>query len=600
MSGLSKRTNHQAFTRGSVLPMVLFFGGLAVLTFLELFVTFRGLSSPMGMDQAQIAREMARGNGSHTKIVRPYTWRLYLANPVADTPPSQQADILNPPLQSILMAPVFKLLGSRMDVDSGTSRVYLPDRVVACISFFFFIGALAVSHMTVKKLFDERIAAAMALGMMLCQLLWDVTRSGLPQMLLLFLFALAMHLLCVGLEKASRDENALLPAFGIGLLGAAMVMTHWMAVWLLLGIALVVGLFFTRKGVSATLVCLPPVAALTVWALRTHAVCGDYLGAAKGLTQSLLHPGVPSLLLRDFSAANPSVALESLTRKLVVNLTFQTSDMLVHFGGAIAALLFFVSLIHAFRNQVASHFRWAVLIVWLCAAFGMAAIGLPGGAADDNQIHTLFIPLMSGYGLAFLAVLWGRLAHKRKTWWTEHGYAAVALGLSALPMVSSLPPDVTLGLHLKGEFAHWPPYLPDRIAKLHQITADSEYIFSDAPWAVAWYADRHCVWLPTDKADFSDMRRRLEVFGNPVAGFLMTPLAARGEYLGSVFTGEYKDWAPQIYRGMVMGFGMDILAQQADFPYLQIYPLAGMPVGDRFIGELLFMSDKKRWDKTNG
>jgi hypothetical protein len=449
----------------------------------------------------------------------------------------------------------------------------------------------------VKKLFDERIATSMALGMVLCQLLWDVTRSGLPQMLLLFLFSLAMHLVCVGIEKVSQDENVFPAAFGIGLLAAGMVMTHWMALWLVLGIALVVGLFFRRKGVSAALVCLPPAAALTAWALRNHAICGDYLGACKALSQTLLHPGVPSVLLRDFSVSNPAVELSALMRKLSVNFALETSEIFSYLGGAVAAVLFFVSLLHAFRNQTASKFRWALFIVWLFAALGMSAIGLPDRSSDDNQIHTLFIPLMSGYGFAFMAVLWGRLAHRRKTWWTEHGYAAIALGISAFPMLTTLPPEVTLGLHLKGEFSHWPPYLPDRVAKLNGITKENEYTFSDAPWAVAWYADRHSVWLPLDKADFSEMRRRLEVFGNPVAGFLITPVAARCEYLGSVFRDEYKDWAPQIYRGMVMGFGLDVLAQQTEFPYLQIYPLAGQPVGDRFIGELLFMSDAKRWDK---
>ena len=568
-----------------------------MLAFLELFVTFRGLSSPMGMDQAQIARELSRGNGLHTRIVRPYTWRLYLAGSKAQTPAVEQTDILNPPLQSLVLAPVFKMLGASMNVGEATSRVYLPDRVVACVAVFFLIGAMGVTYLTVRKLFDDRIAATVVVGMTLCQLLWDVARSGLPQMLLLLLFSLTLHLICVGLEKTEREESVVPVTLGIGLLLAAMLLTHWMAVWLILGVIVAVGLFFRTRGLALLCVCLPPILAAAGWMARTRAVCGDFLGGAKAVALSMLRPGVPSVLLRDFSAANPEVALESLMRKLTVNFAQEVSQILPHLGGSLAAVLFFGSLLHAFRSETTSRFRWILLIVWSFAAVGMAGIGLSEGPADDNQIHSLFIPLMSGYGFAFMAVLWARLVQGRKTWWTEHGSAIIALAFSALPLLTVVPPDVMLGFHLKGEFAHWPPYLPDRIAKLNRITEPDEFIFSDAPWAVAWYADRHCVWLPFDKADFPDMRKRLEEQGNPTAGFLMTPIAAHSEYLGSVFRDEYKDWAPQIYRGIAMGFGMDVLAGQNDFPFQQIYPLAGQPVGERFIAELLFMSDKKRLDK---
>ena len=45
---------------------------LIVVSLIQVFGIFRGLSSPTGMDQAQIARELARGNGFHTKFIRPY------------------------------------------------------------------------------------------------------------------------------------------------------------------------------------------------------------------------------------------------------------------------------------------------------------------------------------------------------------------------------------------------------------------------------------------------------------------------------------------------------------------------------------------------
>lgn len=598
MIGTSKLTNHRARRAGSALPVLLFAGTLGALIFLEMFVTFRGLSSPMGMDQAQLARQLANGQGFHTKVVRPYAWRLFAANRGDSVPPSKQMDIFNPPLQPLVLAPVFKVLGKATAPSDGTERIYLPDRVIACVALLFFLGSITVNFLTVRQLFDIRVAVATTLGLVVCQAMWDVVRSGLPQMQLLFLFSLAMLLMVKGITRSNQKESVTGIAIGIGLLCAAMLMTHWMAIWLVLGLACCAALFLTNGGVSAAAVCGPPLVALALWAARMHSACGDYLGAAKALALSLLRLESTSVVLRDFSAANPPVAMDALTRKVSVNLTAQISDLPTHLGASVAALLFFVSMMHTFRSPTVMKFRWVLFITWLCAAIGMAAVGLPERATDDNAIHIIFIALMSAYGFAFLTVLWGRVMQGRRSWWKEHGHVTLALAISAFPILTVLPSDAMLGLHLKGAFAHWPPYLPDRIAKLNTFTKDEEFLFSDAPWAVAWYADRHCVWLPSDRQEFGDMRARLEAHGNPVAGFLITPLAGRSEFVSGVFSGEYKDWSAQIFRGLVLGFGMDIMPalQQADFPYPQIYPLAGRPVGDRFIAELVFMTDKKRWE----
>ena len=48
------------------------FYALAIgLALIHVFITFRGLSTAAGMEQAQLAREIARGNGYQTKVIRP-------------------------------------------------------------------------------------------------------------------------------------------------------------------------------------------------------------------------------------------------------------------------------------------------------------------------------------------------------------------------------------------------------------------------------------------------------------------------------------------------------------------------------------------------
>ena len=56
---------------GVIIRRILFFILLIGLSLLYLLVTFRGLDAPKGMDQAQIAREIARGKSFTTKVLRP-------------------------------------------------------------------------------------------------------------------------------------------------------------------------------------------------------------------------------------------------------------------------------------------------------------------------------------------------------------------------------------------------------------------------------------------------------------------------------------------------------------------------------------------------
>lgn len=239
--------------------------------------------------------------------------------------------------------------------------------------------------------------------------------------------------------------------------------------------------------------------------------------------------------------------------------------------------------------------RWALAITWGMAVVGMSFVGLPQKEQDGNQLHLLFIPLFAAYGVAFLTVLWARLGLSHLGWWGRNALVAGAFVITALPMVAVLPLEVLAGLYNKGQFAHWPPYLPDRVAKMRELMTDQEVVYTDLPWAVAWYADRRAVWLPREIEQFQTMRELSESRGEKVAGLLLTPESTKVTQTYDVFNGEYQAWAPEVYRGTGIGLGIDTLGTGA-FPYKEIFPLAGQPVGGRFLVQMAFMSDTRRWE----
>src|SRR5207248_1412808 len=96
--------------------------------------------------------------------------------------------------------------------------------------------------------------------------------------------------------------------------------------------------------------------------------------------------------------------------RILNNLVSQTNHIFEYFGWSAVALIFFVSLLHRFKRSETSALRWLILIMWIGAVLGMTAFGLSEDQTfNANQLHLLFIPIMTCYGVAYLLVQWNRL-----------------------------------------------------------------------------------------------------------------------------------------------------------------------------------------------
>ena len=85
---------------GALLRLV-FYAAAIVMALLHVFVTFRGLSSAEGMNQAQLARQIVRTGSYQTHVIEPYAWAQMEA---AQKKPSPTAmpETVQPPLQPLL------------------------------------------------------------------------------------------------------------------------------------------------------------------------------------------------------------------------------------------------------------------------------------------------------------------------------------------------------------------------------------------------------------------------------------------------------------------------------------------------------------------
>ena len=161
------------------------------------------------------------------------------------------------------------------------------------------------------------------------------------------------------------------------------------------------------------------------------------------------------------------------------------------------------------------------------AVLGMTLYGLKQPSDDataTNNLHILFIPLMTGYGLAFLSVLWNRLNVPLHIPAIRNGHFVLAVVISSLPFVLSVPmKSMDLARIPKEHRIQWPNYIPKVLAEYGGTVDKDEVIVSDIPWAVAWYMDRSSFWLPRDPGQLSRLMQTGRDKGQPVTGLLLSP-----------------------------------------------------------------------------
>src|ERR1041385_1159750 len=120
---------------------------ICALGLIYLIEQFRGLELPEAMDQAQVARNVARGEGFTTKFIRPFSaWKMREGSGDAKLK-ERHPDVFNPPLFVYTLATVFKCTGSNFEIKPVTNQLYTkfpPDTTVVCVCAFFFLASGAL------------------------------------------------------------------------------------------------------------------------------------------------------------------------------------------------------------------------------------------------------------------------------------------------------------------------------------------------------------------------------------------------------------------------------------------------------------------------
>ncbi|MEP6809665.1 MAG: glycosyltransferase family 39 protein [Chthoniobacterales bacterium] len=500
---------------------------------------FNGLATSQAMDQAQIGRNIASGLGWRTNFVRPLA-AGQLQRAGKNVAQRIWYDTYNAPLPPLVTAFVLRPI-KRYWIMTASDVQSAADKAIVFASICFFLGSLVILYFTALRLFDQRLATLATALVLLCDMMWKYSLSGLPQMLMLFIFSATLYVLMRAIEAQYRGGAVgiwlALTGLGFGLLA----LSHALTIWMFLGMLVVSIFFFQPRGWAALIILGVFLAVYSPWLVRNFVITGNPAGAAMySVLDGIKHSeaGHMRRMALDLADVGPG----HFRSKIVSNVVGETSRLLEYLGNSLVALTFFVALLHVFKRPETSVLRWMVLAMWLGAFLGMAIYGLPEEqGVSANQIHLLFVPIMTCFGLAYLLVQWNRL---------EIDYRIARIGfLTLLFVICALPMGFTVLLPSTKGGVRWPPYVPPYISVLNAWMKPEEMTASDMPWAIAWYANRRALWVPDTVKTFTEFHD-YGAFGAPLNGLYLTPISGSQNTLSDILKGEYRDWAPMILRSV--------------------------------------------------
>lgn len=576
--------------------------GVAILFLVLIYnlCAYRNFSTLEAMDSAQLARNVAQGNGYTTLCIRPFSLYLMqshnqtqaadaLASAGTDFAEIKTAhpDIANPPAYPFVLAGLMKVLPFHYPLnlqnafwsDNGSFSRYEPDFLIASFNEVLLLVAVALTFFLAKKLFDTNVAWLSAILVLGCELLWRFSVSGLSTMLLLVLF-IGLTWCILRIEEAVSDPQ---PQFGrllrlaitAGVVVGAGALTRYAFGWVIIPVALFFILFGGPRGVGYALAAGGAfVLVLAPWIVRNYAVSGTPFGTAgfaivEGTSafpgfslERSIHPDLASAL-----------GLMMYLHKFVGNLRPILQDALPKLGGSWVSLLFLTGLLLNFRSAAVRRMRYFLLMCLalfvIVQALGRTQLSDESPEINSENLLVLLVPLVFVYGVSLFLILLEQMALPLRE--LRLVIKVVFVGLCCAPLMFALLPP-------RARPVVYPPYYPPDIQTIAGWMKPNELIMSDVPWAVAWYGQRQCVWLTLN---YQDDFFAINDYLKPVQALYLTPETMAASFGPDWVHPDQHTWGNFIFQ----------TASLSRVP--ANFPLDRAPPG--FFPERLFLTDTERW-----
>jgi hypothetical protein len=499
-----------------VLLGALLFCGLAV-SLVVSWRQFHGAASEATLEQADMARQIASGQGFTTRVNYPQAVAFLRARGVRFDPAVPYPEVYQAPLYPLVIAGALRVLPhslreSLFGAVPAPPYGYAADYLLLGVNLILFWLALWLAFDLARRLFGAPAGWLAALALFLSVPVWQqvVAVNGTALMMVLALGAFHAWWRA---ESAEDLHGAAVPLCALGVLCGALFLTEYSA-----GALVVVASAGSARRFGAArwralawllggfaVVCAP-------WVARNLAVTGLPVGLA--VQNVALKYGdstaEPSVVRATFSAALPPIELNKLSNKVLATIQ-EALRSRVWSGGAMWLVAFFAAgWLYVFKSPPVNRLRW--LFTWSLLALVLSQAAFNSGESERQAVVWL-APLVIVFGAGFFFVLlssnpvlgsWPRVC------------AAALLALQALPLAhDALDPH---WLHFK-----YPPYFPQLMRGMRR-QLDASYsagrygLMADVPAGLAWYGETRVWAQPATLRDFYAVQVE-----QPTGELLLTP-----------------------------------------------------------------------------
>jgi hypothetical protein len=535
-----------------VLQWVVVVLGAIVLSLLYTLWQFRGLEKREAIDMAQLARNVSRGEGLTTSMIRPVSlWHLKTYRADHDPKFVNHPDLYNPPLYPLILGGIFRLMPAKIFEAKPNETVYAPERwvIVPLNQLFLLLTLLLVYHWS-KRLFDKRVAVMAGLILLFSDTLWAYATAGLPTMLLQLLLLSSLYCLFLLNQRlnpaGAKPTPAGMGGASIGLIVASAVLmgacflTRYTAGFLVIPVVLYLWWIVRNRsaGLWAAVYVVIFLAVIAPWLVRNYEWSNSVLGIAR--YQFFETDAFDRTYSVDLKGA---WSMRGVVGHFLTNLRTYWLENFRSIGTDICVFFFVAGVLYNFRRPEVSRLRRVLLGCLALALLGMAMVGMPSElvnpSVNGGNLLVVFLPLVVVYGCAFFYLLLDRINFSMKL------TRALAIGaffaLNIAPMIFVvLPPR-------RGPFPY-PPYLPPVMQGVTKYFEKNEVGVSDMPWATAWYMDRTTVWLPFTPDEYYEIHDFVAPHNTQF--MMLTPYMLDRHYETDLVKGEYKPWS-MILRGQL-------------------------------------------------
>lgn len=571
--------------------------GTIALSILLAYSGFHGPESEATLEQADVGRQLAQGQGFTTLINYPQTDALLSTRGGHFDPAKPFPELHQAPLYSMMIAAGLRLVPAarRAALFVAPEQItdgYGGDYFLLALNLGLFWLAAWLTYLLGRRLFEPRVGWLAALAVLVSLTFWQQTLvlNGTP---LLMVLALAAFLVWHRIDR-DIEEVRVLSAVGraawltaLGAICALLFLAEYSAGSLVLVAFVYAAIRFRRaeRWLAIGAVAIGFAVVSGPWVARNLALTGGPVGlASQNVALKAGDPTAePATVRATLAPEAPPLSLRKLANKTLTSLQDNLKQR-VWSGGAMWLAAFFVAgWLYAFRSPVTNRMRWVFTAALALLLLAQAALN---SGETERFVVVWLAPVIVVFGAGFFFVL---LESNATLGAWPRAMAAALLLAQSLPLVhDALAPRPPLRFH-------YPPYFPALLSgmrtEMELRRATGQFgAMADIPAGLAWYG-RMRVWAqPPRLHDFYAI-----TLEQPIGELLLTPrtldrpffteLNARAVVPGelSSVANRFGEWG-EIYAGLLTGnfpreFPLSVPHKVSENLYVLLNPALPPPRG---------------------